>query len=221
MAQRTRYKKSAESREHVLEAAIATLADKGYAHTSVGDIAERAGMSKGSVHYHFESKDDLLAHVLHVCIARIGEPVRAAWDRPGVSSIERIAAAIGALRETRDDLGPEMRVLVNLMAQAVHDEQLRSPIATAMRQERETLHGALTDSLAELGVVPVVAPELILRLLMALLDGLVLHRLFDPPTPAESDAIDAALTEIARSLFATTTRDHPAPPQRHAAVPAG
>ena len=94
MGTRTRYKKSEVSREQVLQAAIDTLAAKGYAHTSVGDIAERAGMSKGSVLYHFESKDDLITHVLHACIVRIGAPVRAAWERPGVSSTERIAGAI-------------------------------------------------------------------------------------------------------------------------------
>lgn len=205
MAARTRYKKSEVSREHVLQAAIDTLAAKGYAHTSVGDIAERAGMSKGSVHYHFESKDDLIAHVLHACIARIGAPVRAAWERPGVSSTERIAGAIGSLRETRESLAPELRVLVDLMAQAVHDDHLRGPIAAAMRQEREALLEALRESIAELGMVPVVPPELILRLLMAMLDGLVLHRLFDPPTPEESDGIDLALTHIARGLFAATS----------------
>ncbi len=205
MTQRTRYKKSEVSREQVLQAAIDTLASKGYAHTSVGDIAERAGMSKGSVHYHFESKDDLLAHVLHVCIARIGKPVREAWEKPGISATERIAAAIGCLRETRESLKPELRVLVDLMAQAVHDEQLRAPIAVAMRQEREQLLEALRASIEELGMVPVVAPDLILRLLMALLDGLVLHRLFDPPTAEESDALDVALTHIARGLFAASS----------------
>jgi AcrR family transcriptional regulator len=199
----------------VLQAAVETLASKGFAHTSVSDIAERAGMSKGSVHYHFESKDDLLAHVLQACIARIGAPVRAAWEQPGISATERIAAAIGSLRETRESLRPELRVLVDLMAQAVHDEKLRVPIASAMRQERVQLLVALRASMGELGMVPVVAPELILRLLTALLDGLVLHRLFDPPSAEESDALDAALTHIAHGLFAASASGEssaPAPP---------
>lgn len=203
-ARRTRYKKSEVSREQVLQAAIDCLATKGFAHTSVGDIAERAGMSKGSVHYHFESKDDLLTHVLHHCLERIGTPVRAAWEQKALSSTERIAGAISALRQTREDMGPEMRVVIDLMAQAVHDEQLRVPIAAAMQREREALLEALRESLHELGMTPLVAPELILRLLMAMLDGFVLHRLFDPPTPEESDALDAALTHIARGLFAAT-----------------
>ena len=210
MAPRTRYKKSEASREHVLQAAIDTLAAKGYARTSVGDIAERAAMSKGSVHYHFESKEDLVTHVLHTCLARIGRPVHLAWEEPGGSSTTRIAGAVAALRKTRDDMGPEMRVLIDLMAQAVHDESLRAPIAAAMKAEREALHVALQDSLQELGLVPVVAPDLILRLLMALLDGFVLHRLFDPPTPEESDALDEALTHLARGLFAATAAQNEA-----------
>ena len=219
MTPKTRYKKSGVSREQVLQAAVDTLAAKGYARTSVGDIAERAGMSKGSVHYHFESKDDLLTHVLHHCLERIGAPVRAAWEQRAVTSTERIAGAIGALRQTRDDLGPEMRVIIDLMAQAVHDEQLRGPIAAAMQREREALLEALRESLGELGMVPLVAPDLILRLLMAMLDGFVLHRLFDPPTPEESDALDAALTHIARGLFAATTGEFATPMPLSADLP--
>jgi AcrR family transcriptional regulator len=58
MTKRTGYKKSEASRKQVLDAAVATLAERGLARTSVSDIAATAGMSKGSAHDHFEDKDD-------------------------------------------------------------------------------------------------------------------------------------------------------------------
>jgi AcrR family transcriptional regulator len=46
-------------RERLLDAAIEEFGARGYAEVSVGDIAERAAVSKGSVYRHFASKTDL------------------------------------------------------------------------------------------------------------------------------------------------------------------
>src|SRR4029079_16342852 len=54
---RTGYRKSEDSRRLVLDAAIATLAQRGLASTSIQDIADAAGLSKGANQSHFESKD--------------------------------------------------------------------------------------------------------------------------------------------------------------------
>jgi AcrR family transcriptional regulator len=72
------YKKSEVSRRQVLEAAVKALAKRGYAKTSVSDIAHAAGMSKGAVHYHFESKDDLIARVLEHCAGVTRERIQVA-----------------------------------------------------------------------------------------------------------------------------------------------
>ena len=46
-----RYKKSEISVSHIVEAAMRVLARQGYAHSSLMDIANEVGMSKGAVHY--------------------------------------------------------------------------------------------------------------------------------------------------------------------------
>src|SRR5579872_5747351 len=52
-------------RAQIVEAAIATIAEVGYAHTSFALIAKRAGLSStGLISYHFASKDDLIAQVV-------------------------------------------------------------------------------------------------------------------------------------------------------------
>ncbi len=47
------------TRERILEAAIASFAEKGFAATSIADVADAAGVRKSLVLYHFESKDTL------------------------------------------------------------------------------------------------------------------------------------------------------------------
>ena len=56
------------SREHrrqqLIEATIATIAAKGYAQTTLTDVALRAGVSHGLVNFHFQSKEKLLTDTL-------------------------------------------------------------------------------------------------------------------------------------------------------------
>src|SRR5438105_2365671 len=93
MRTKTEYKKSEASRQQVIDAAIKTIAKRGISNTSVSDIASSAGMSKGVVHYHFKSKDDLLGRVLEQCSARMSERVRRAWETPS-APVEKIRNAL-------------------------------------------------------------------------------------------------------------------------------
>lgn len=55
---------SEESRQKLLVAARECLLDRGYAATSVKDIAARAGVNHGLVHHYFASKEGLYAELL-------------------------------------------------------------------------------------------------------------------------------------------------------------
>jgi TetR/AcrR family transcriptional regulator, cholesterol catabolism regulator len=48
----------------VLDTATAVIAEKGYAATTIQDIADRLGMLKGSLYYYVPSKEDLLHRLL-------------------------------------------------------------------------------------------------------------------------------------------------------------
>src|SRR5690349_24596825 len=109
------YKKSETSRRQVLEAAVRALAKSGYANTSVSDIARAAGMSKGAVHYHFESKDDLIAKVLEHCAMLARERSAVAFTAPGQPT-EKIQRVVQEMRMMRKEGVPELRVLADLAA---------------------------------------------------------------------------------------------------------
>ncbi|WP_031466726.1 TetR/AcrR family transcriptional regulator [Sciscionella sediminilitoris] len=47
-------------RRQIIEAAVEVIAEQGYLKASLAKIAERAGISKGVISYHFDGKDDLL-----------------------------------------------------------------------------------------------------------------------------------------------------------------
>ena len=61
---------SSARRAQIVEAAIETLAEVGYAHASLARIAARLGISKGVISYHFAGKDDLIAEIVSQVLQR-------------------------------------------------------------------------------------------------------------------------------------------------------
>ena len=59
--------KGQNNRQRIVAAALHLFMERGYAETSIGDVAEHAGILKGNLSYYFKTKADLLAPV---CDAR-------------------------------------------------------------------------------------------------------------------------------------------------------
>lgn len=59
------------TRERILDVALDLFVDQGYDGTSLREIAERLGVTKAALYYHFESKDDILM-ALHLRLHGIG-----------------------------------------------------------------------------------------------------------------------------------------------------
>jgi AcrR family transcriptional regulator len=80
-----------ERRNEILEAAIQVVIERGFGATRVADVATRLGISTGLVHYHFDSKDHLLAEALRYAaqadLARLRE---AATDGTALDKLDRV-----------------------------------------------------------------------------------------------------------------------------------
>ena len=53
--------------QHILEAAMDLFSERGFETTSVQDIAQTAGIAKGTVYLYFKSKEDLVQQVYRYC----------------------------------------------------------------------------------------------------------------------------------------------------------
>lgn len=52
-----------ETQRKILDIAFRLFSEKGYDHTTIQDIVDALGMSKGAVYHHFKSKEDILDHL--------------------------------------------------------------------------------------------------------------------------------------------------------------
>jgi AcrR family transcriptional regulator len=196
-----RYKKSEISIAHIVDATLRVLARQGYARTSLMDIANEVGMSKGAVHYHFPTKEALITQVLQHAVDAVAERTRKAWTA-GENPLVAMRSALRELWSVRAALSDDVKVFADLLAQSMHDANLREPLATyyrfAFSQVEEHLQAAQA-----LGLRSKIDPKFLPRILHALLDGLALQKIVDPESIGD-DQVVHALETISASLFEFT-----------------
>ncbi|MEY9963712.1 AcrR family transcriptional regulator [Streptacidiphilus sp. MAP12-16] len=78
------------TRQKLYEAAVTLIAEQGFSATTVDEIAERAGVAKGTVYYNFASKSDLFEELLRHGIGLLTVALREAGE--GLSGLESLDA---------------------------------------------------------------------------------------------------------------------------------
>ncbi|WP_162186161.1 TetR/AcrR family transcriptional regulator [Amycolatopsis jejuensis] len=76
-----------ESRRRILDAAEELFAERGFDRTSFVDIAERSGISRGSIPWHFKNKDGLVIAVLQRAMDRYMGPEQYAEAFPTLAEV--------------------------------------------------------------------------------------------------------------------------------------
>jgi len=167
----------AESRERLLEAATALVAERGVAGAPVGEICDRAGVARTALYWHFGSKEGLVAAVVETAGTRFIERIRKRVYLEG-DPFQRIDRLI---EEWRDILttSPEL-IRVPMMAQLEHGDDDRTPLGRAVRAVRERAERALVEGMVDtLGPV-LEAPERVAQILVALLQGAAVRQVAEP-----------------------------------------
>ncbi|MEW6631508.1 MAG: transcriptional regulator BetI, partial [Pseudomonadota bacterium] len=90
-------KASKEVRQlQLIEATIDSLAKRGYAETTMADVADGAGLSRGIVNFHFESKEKLLVATLQHMYDEYSAHWRNALQKAGDDPARQLQALVAA-----------------------------------------------------------------------------------------------------------------------------
>ncbi|MFF6774150.1 TetR/AcrR family transcriptional regulator [Streptomyces sp. NPDC012637] len=108
--------RSRATRQRLLEAAVACLAEHGWAGSTVAVVAERAGVSRGAAQHHFPTREDLFTAAVEYVAEERSQALRTipTQDR------ETVVAALVDLYT-----GPLFRAALHLWVAASNEEQLR------------------------------------------------------------------------------------------------
>ena len=87
------------TRQKLYAAAVTLIAEKGFSSTTVDEIAERAGVAKGTVYYNFAGKNELFEELLRHGVGRLTCSLREAAQAAvaeGGSRVDALDAMVGA-----------------------------------------------------------------------------------------------------------------------------
>jgi AcrR family transcriptional regulator len=177
-------------REQLIEAAIRVATREGVAATTTRAIATEAGASLATVHYCFESKQELLQQVLIAIINELTEAAPAELP-PGAGAGEMLRAGLRALWSVVEREPGKQQLTYELTHYA-----LRTPgLAALARWQYEVYYARSArrlEMVAERAGIEWALPVATLsRMLMNMIDGLVLGWLVDRDSERARRALDA------------------------------
>lgn len=187
-----RQERSRQTVAAILTAAAQVLERRGYASATTDAIAERAGVSVGSVYQYFPNKDAILVTLAERHMEEASRLLRGMLDRDRGESLDlavltrRYVDAMLALHQSEPNLH---RVLFE-----------EAPLPASLRRRLQRYEDEFAESLAALlselpGLQvrdPTLAAHVVVRSIEGLIHGFVLH----PPPGVEADAFCGEVVEL-------------------------
>jgi AcrR family transcriptional regulator len=190
-------------RERLLEAAIACLQERGYAHTTARDLVAASDTNLASIGYHFGSKEHLLNVALTEAFRRWLVPVVALAVAPGPATpLERLERSLtGALASLEENRGLVV-ACVEAWAQAPRSEDLRGELNAAYEDFRRAIAAVTREAFAEAGAADGIDADALAVLVIAIFDGLLVRSQLDPERVPSGERLLAAAGAAIAALTA-------------------
>jgi AcrR family transcriptional regulator len=168
-------KKADERRTEILDAAQGLFMIRGYDATTVNELINAVGISKGAFYHHFSSKDD----VLRALVWRLAEQGLAAvsplFEREDLTPLEKLKAFFEDGQQYRKENSDALRSIIRVL---FREENLRLRLQSAEQMTEIIVPrlGRVLEEGAKLGEFEIEDPDETARLVLNL--GALLHEAF-------------------------------------------
>ncbi|QHC24152.1 TetR/AcrR family transcriptional regulator [Streptomyces sp. GS7] len=186
-------------RQQLIDCTIDLISTRGYPAASLSAIAERAGVSKAAVLYHFSSKDNLTREALTQVLDQFGgyvaERVAGAPD-PQAAVVAYVHAMIGYQRDNRR----QVRLITEMLLDDQGGTRLKTPGSHDTHDRRQTLAALLMEG-QKAGVLREFDAPTVALAIGGAIDGVIGHWLAHPDLDLHAAAAELetfTLNAIAR-----------------------
>ena len=134
-----------ERRAQIYQAALTCFHRKGYHLTTMDDIVVESGLSKGTLYWYFESKQDLFVSMLRQVMDQFGQEMASIAAQEG-SAADKLRASLALFRAELTDVNSgETLTVADLQGKVVLVETMAIWCSNCLRQQQEVkaLHEAL------------------------------------------------------------------------------
>jgi TetR/AcrR family acrAB operon transcriptional repressor len=182
MVRRTK-EEALETRDRILDTAEKVFLKKGVARTSLADVADAAGVTRGAIYWHFKNKADLFDAMMQ----RVSLPMEEMVARAGDENIEDPLAyvrscALAVLERVTTD--PQSRRVAEISRLKVEYADEMEPLRARHIECRTECLGRIERGLRNAAKKSLLADSVNPRIaavgLHALVDGLITNWVLDP-----------------------------------------
>jgi AcrR family transcriptional regulator len=201
----SRAEKQERTRDALLRAASRLFCSRGLEGTSIDEVAETAGYTKGAFYANFKSKEELFLVMLDEKFSHELERIDrslAGTDDPG---LEARAAAAEHIHFASGDEWP--RLYFQFAAHAARNEEFRQELATRQQAMRDRLATVYERWIKDYGVDPPLPLGDIAAMTYFMADGFLVDRLIEPGL--DEDLYPTMLSVFFRGLAATAAGGEP------------
>ncbi|MDN3241715.1 TetR/AcrR family transcriptional regulator [Glycomyces tritici] len=182
----SREESRAQTKERLLDAAEELFVSRGVNGTSVEQIAELAGFSRGAFYSNFEGRHELVLALLERRTERELREV-AALGENAASFAEVIERLREFNRRRAEHLEQWFALRIELLLYALRNPEVRPLLARREYMARRAMAGGIAEILSRYGVAPPADPDFLGLIVHALEDGLLIQRLIAPEGVALQD----------------------------------
>lgn len=174
------------ARERILEAAVRRIASEGIDDVRIARIAADAGVSAAAVHYHFASRDALLAEALEHSYERAGDVrIGVPGEDEDATAVARLTAMVEQCLPAPGPLRDDFVLWVELWLRAARAPELRPTGARLYARMRAWFAEAIADGVQRGEFAPC-DPDRVADRVLALVDGYGVRVVTqDPEMPLE------------------------------------
>jgi AcrR family transcriptional regulator len=192
---------AADARERILEAACDVIAAHGIDDVRIARIAATAGVSPALIHYHFDTRESLLAEALEHSFELLGNLRTTRADSEGWTAAQRLGWMIDQSLPFPGLGDREWRLWLELWGRAARRPELRA-VAARLYQRYDDWIGEVVEDGVESGEFDTPDARATTQRLIAAIDGHGLRVLVDDPAMDAPRARELIVTALARELGA-------------------
>ena len=126
-------KDAEERREEILDVAERLFSTKGFDHTSTNDILEGVGIARGTLYYHYKSKEDILDGVIERMTNRMMVDAKKIVQNKTMPFQERLTESVLALN-VDSKLGEEVMAQVHRPQNALMHQKMQKHLLAGINQ---------------------------------------------------------------------------------------
>jgi AcrR family transcriptional regulator len=193
---------AADARERILDAACDVIAEHGIEDVRIARIATIAGVSPALVHYHFATREALLAEALEHSFELLGDLRTTSADDDGWTAGRRLRWMIDQSLPFPGMGDREWGLWLELWRQAARREELRAVAARLYERYEEWIAEVVDDGIAA-GEFVADDPRAVVQRLIAAIDGVGLRVLVDDPRMGPEHARRLVIEQVAAQLGTT------------------